>query len=216
MHVTCGWHGAGVAPSICCASWLKLDDCCTNIGTWDNLDMAACGWIIDEYCGYVWKVWGIQVPVPETYEKDCCCDAGIYVCCVVMICRVIVTIAICWVVLLLGTIDWRCKFPHFRLQNWTVFVRTVYGLRRLPPKQKFSCHQVTALGAAGFSPLLLMLLGYHLPLLLYGFVSWMYRSKDMHGWGQMLYVGEDGVGTARGIHVRIFSCYHIAKERNDC
>ncbi|CAI9272973.1 unnamed protein product [Lactuca saligna] len=38
-------------------------------------------------------VWGIQVLVPEVYERDCCCETGFPVGCVATICRVAVTIA---------------------------------------------------------------------------------------------------------------------------
>ena len=47
-------------------------------------------------------VCGIHVPVLKVSGRDCCCETWISVCCVVMICGVVVTIATCGIMLLVG------------------------------------------------------------------------------------------------------------------
>ena len=116
-------------------------------------------------------------------------------------------VGLCW---LLGTINWLWKLPP----NWKVSVRLVCGLKLAPPEQKCSRRRVIGLGATDFSPFSLMLMGYHLPLLLFRFYSWMYHSEYTPKWRQMLwYVGEHGVRTTGGICLSIFSCYHSAREK---
>lgn len=87
---------------------------------------------------------------------------------------------------MLGTIDWLCRLPPFKLQMWMVSMRLACDLKHVLPGWELAIHLTVALDTLGLFPVLLTSLEFRLPFFLFGCASWMYHSGDTSGWRQML------------------------------